>query len=140
MAIKKGLLKKLSSAPDGVYPYTQTDCVFDDNGNSLDALLSDLKLTAGTGIDITDNTISNKFVALPSGTNLNSVNYEFSGYVLSPTNAPVSGNGHLVSQGWNSAGTYGFQFWNKYNEAELYYRHCTNGNWSVWYKVGLTAA
>lgn len=35
MAIKKGLLKN-NTNPDGYYPYTQVDCVFDDDGNSLE--------------------------------------------------------------------------------------------------------
>ena len=108
------------------------------NSNSLmgegNIVLQEL-LSAGVGIDITSNTISNKFLPLPSGTDLNSIKYEYSGYVLSPANAPVSGNGHLVSLGWNSAGTHGFQFWNKYNDADLYHRHCTNGTWSSWEKL-----
>lgn len=91
MAIKKGLLKKLSSAPDGVYPYTQTDCVFDEiTGNSLDAML-----TPGNGIVIDQNGIKNQFQELV-GVDANSIKYNYMGYVRNATNAPAT-NGLLIS-------------------------------------------
>lgn len=162
MAIIKGLLKRVSKYQDGIYPYTQTDCVFDENGNALDGILTNINntkqnnliagtginitgntisntnptpLTAGTGIDISNNVITNKFVSLSSGTNLDNVNYEYSGYVLSPTNAPTSSNGHLASMGWNTAGTYGYQLWAIYNTNVLYFRKCINSSWSSWEKL-----
>lgn len=70
MAIVKGLLKRLGKYRDGIYPYTQTDCVFDENGNSLDGILSNINtnkqntLIAGRGIGITGNTINNNFESL----------------------------------------------------------------------------
>lgn len=70
MAITKGLLKRLGKYRDGIYPYTQTDCVFDENGNSLDGILSNINtnkqntLIAGRGIGITGNTINNNFESL----------------------------------------------------------------------------
>lgn len=70
MAIIKGLLKRFGKYRDGIYPYTQTDCVFDENGNSLDGILSNINtnkqntLIAGRGIGITGNTINNNFESL----------------------------------------------------------------------------
>lgn len=53
MAIKKGLICTDENLNNGVYPYTQTDCVFDENGNSLDGLL----LYHGNGVDTTLDTL-----------------------------------------------------------------------------------
>ncbi len=71
MAIKKGLLYSTNN-PDGLYPYSQTDCIFDESTEQgLDGILSDLQtlvsslstnkqdvLTAGTRISISNNTIN----------------------------------------------------------------------------------
>ena len=57
MANRKITLKD-STGADNLYPATFTSQVFDENENNLDTLLSDLKLTAGTGIDITNKVIS----------------------------------------------------------------------------------
>lgn len=72
MAIIKGLLKRIAKYPDGIYPYTQTDCVFDESGNALDGLLDNInrnkqdKVSAGRGISISGNTINNQFENLIS--------------------------------------------------------------------------
>lgn len=72
MAIIKGLLKRIAKYPDGIYPYTQTDCVFDESGNALDGLLDNInrnkqdKISAGRGISISGNTINNQFENLIS--------------------------------------------------------------------------
>lgn len=78
MAILKGLLKRKKYS-DGIYPYTQVDCVFDKSGKTLDSILNDLNtlvsnlsstkqnnLSAGRGISINNNTISNQFENLIS--------------------------------------------------------------------------
>lgn len=52
-------------------------------------------LTAGTGIDITGNEISNKFQELV-GVDLNNIKYNFLGYVRNVTNGPTA-NGLLIS-------------------------------------------
>lgn len=73
MAIIKGLLKRKTKYVDGIYPYTQTDCVFNETGKGLDAIINDLNalinskqntLTAGNGISISNNTVSNTFQTL----------------------------------------------------------------------------
>lgn len=71
----------------------------DSNGQAVDSgkQLSQLQelLTAGTGIDITGNEISNKFQELV-GVDLNNIKYNYLGYVRSVTNGPTE-NGLLIS-------------------------------------------
>lgn len=48
-----------SAKTEALYPRTKVSAVSDANNTSLEELLDDLTLTEGTGIDITNNVISN---------------------------------------------------------------------------------
>lgn len=135
MANKKITLKDKTNT-DELYPATLTSNVFDDKGNSLDALLSDLKLIAGTGIDITGNVISNKYVSLASP-NLNNINYNYMGYVTTATNVPsgVSTSGQFMCVVRKEDSNYLKQFFMPYNTNDIYMRNNNGGTWSNWGKI-----
>lgn len=132
MANKKITLKDQTNT-DELYPATLTSNVFDDNGNSLETLLSDLELTAGRGIDITNNVITSQFGPIFSP-DLNNIDYYYAGYVSSATNSPYSGtrSGYLLSIVNKNSTLYREQLFSAYNANGLYLRKMTNGTWSDW--------
>ncbi len=92
-------------------------------------------LTAGTGIDITDNTISNQFATLQRP-DLNNITYNFLGYVTTTTNGPsgVNASGELCVIA-RKEGSYCTQIFTPYNANEFYVRNYNNGTWSSWEKL-----
>lgn len=146
MAIKKGLLYSTNN-PDGLYPYSQTDCIFDESTEQgLDGILSDLQtlvsslstnkqnaLTTGKGIDITNNVITNQFGPVGSP-DLNNVDYYYAGYVTSATNSPYSGtrSGYLLSIVNKNSTGYREQMFCAYNADGWYLRKMTSGTWGSW--------
>lgn len=113
----------------------------DGNGQAVDGgkALTDLqdKLTAGTGISISSGTIKNEFASL-SNVNLDTVTYNFSGYVYGATNYPTGTNpaGLLISSSRIATGTSyrGLQFYSPYNANTLYMRSY-NGSWTDWVEL-----
>ena len=113
----------------------------DGNGQAVDSgkALADLqdKLTAGTGISISSGTIKNEFATL-SNVDLDTVTYNFSGYVYGTTNYPTGTNaaGLLISSSRIAAGTSyrGIQLYSPYNANTLYMRSY-NGSWSEWIQM-----
>lgn len=81
MAIKKGLLKN-NTNPDGYYPYTQTDCVFDENGDSLETIMvksvNGVSPDSSGNVDTMDLLWTNPSPSSAMGTNV--VNIDLSSY------------------------------------------------------------
>ena len=96
-------------------------------------------LSAGTGIDITGNVISNKYVSL-SSPNLNNINYNYMGYVTTATNIPsgVSTSGQFVCVVREEDNNYLKQFFMPYNTNDVYMRNNNGGTWSAWQKISNT--
>ena len=96
------------------------------------------KLVGGTGISISNNTINNVFANLAS-VNLNTITYNYQGYVSTPSNgnAPPKAtirNGQLVSV-FSVNGNYGVQLFKGYTDVNLFSRSCNDGVWSDWKSV-----
>ena len=110
----------------------------EDSGKSL-ADLQEL-LTAGTGINISNDTISNKFSNLVSGTDLNDVKYNYRGYVYQATNRPTGAtNFGIILAGFNENGTRGQQIYVDIYEGKnfLYSRAFYDTTlWSAWRRIG----
>lgn len=111
----------------------------DANGQAIDSgrTLSEFQelLTAGTGIDITNGVVTNQFSALPTGTDLNTITYNYSGYVSSAVNSPtgyVSGMLSVIGSTNNNC----MQVFHFYNGNKLfvrYYRSATG--WGDWREI-----
>lgn len=151
MAIKKGLLYSTNN-PDGLYPFSQTDCIFDDTTEqSLDGILSDLQtlvsslstnkqnaLTVGNGIDITNNIISNQFEVL-NGVDLNNLTYNFIGITRNTTNIPTGVNAIgkvivIAPKGVLSNNPYITQIYIPANSDDIWYRRYQS-SWRAWRKL-----
>lgn len=124
-------------------PTANNILLVDSNGQAVDSgkALADLQelLTAGTGIDITGNVISNKYVSLTSP-NLNNINYNYMGYVTTATNIPsgVSTSGQFVCVVREEDSNYLKQFFMPYNTNDVYMRNNNGGTWSAWQKISNT--
>lgn len=90
-------------------------------------------LTAGRGIDITNNVITNQFSPI-SSPDLNNIDYYYAGYVSSATNSPFSGSrsGFLLSIVNKNSTGYREQMFCAYNSDGWYLRKMTNSTWSSW--------
>ncbi len=90
-------------------------------------------LTAGRGIDITNNVITSQFGPVGSP-DLNNVDYYYAGYVTSATNTPYSGtrSGYLLSIVNKNSTGYREQMFCAYNADGWYLRKMTAGTWSAW--------
>lgn len=108
-----------------------------DSGKSL-ANLQEL-LTAGRGIQISQNSISNVFETLYSP-NLNDIKYNYQSYVYNAANKPsnVNGSGKLISvfSGGDTA-SHGVQMFSPYNNNDLYIRsyNTSTSTWTSWEKI-----
>lgn len=95
-------------------------------------------LTVGTGIDISNNVISNQFANLPSGTDLNTIRYNYQGYAPTPTNAPSSASYNLIVV-CRKDGLSGLQIASKYNDTVVYARtwYTSSGTriWNNWKRI-----
>lgn len=100
--------------------------------------LSDLQelLTAGTGIDITSNTISNQFASL-ANPDLDTIKYNYQGYVYGATNIPTgaNNNGLLCSIFRKTTTDRGLQIYVPYNSDEMYFRRCSASAFNSWVKL-----
>lgn len=93
------------------------------------------KLTAGTGIAISNNTISNVFSNLPAGTDLNNITYNYQGYVNSgASNTPTNTGGSLLVLASND-GKNVYQLFSQYNTTATYIRKLQGGTWRDWVLV-----
>lgn len=90
-------------------------------------------LTAGTGIDITNNVITNVFETY-SG-DLNNLTYNFQGYCSGITNSPTGANGQCCVIVDKNSTLYCLQIFSPYSENNLYIRNCNNGAWSSWRRL-----
>ena len=117
MAIKKGLLKKQSTAPDGVYPYTATDCVFDSNGTSLDSIIGTNIINLGV---LNDCNLSN----------LNAYYTYFGQTNANTQNKPSTAASTFVITKFSDVNSYGRQL--AIDDIGVYTRELTNGTWGSW--------
>lgn len=92
-------------------------------------------LTAGTGINISNNVITNEFESLLSP-NLNDIKYNFSGYVRTATNTPsgTNTNGYLQVIARKGNTSYTKQIFTPYNSNDTYIR-LNNEGWGAWVKI-----
>lgn len=124
----------------------------DGNGQAQDssvsiidvALMSDVNgkqdvLTAGTGIGISNNVITNEFDTLLSP-DLDDIKYTFSGYVRTASNAPpgTNTNGYLQVIARKGNTSYTMQVYTPYNDNDTYIR-LNNEGWGAWESIKLTA-
>lgn len=93
------------------------------------SIIQNNQYTAGTGINITNNSISNVFAQL-SSINLDDVQYNYQGYIYNATNRPsgTTNNGLLMSFFRDVADYRGIQLY-----ADVYYTGTTRGN--IWSRV-----
>lgn len=89
-------------------------------------------LTAGTGINITSNIIKTQFDQLTSP-DLDTVNYNYQGYVTSSTNMPsgVSGYGELIVASRGASGNC-IQLYSPADVNRLFIRKYYNNAWTTW--------
>ena len=135
-----------------IYPRTKVSAISDSNNTSLQTILDskvatinnvapdnngNVGITAGTGIKINNNEISNVFDIL-SGVDLNDIKYNYQGYISGTnTNIPngVSAAGYLVViQRENNSTDYAMQMYSPYNIDDIYTRKLNNGTWGAWIK------
>lgn len=96
-------------------------------------------LSAGRGIQISQNSISNVFETLYSP-NLNDIKYNYQSYVYNAANKPsnVNGSGKLISvfSGGDTA-SHGVQMFSPYNNNDLYIRsyNTSTSTWTSWEKI-----
>lgn len=133
----------VSNKMDKVSSPTNNDILLtNSSGQAIDSgkKLTDLqnKLTAGTGIDISNNVISNQFANLPSGTDLNTIRYNYQGYAPTPTNAPSSASYNLIVV-CRKDGLSGIQIASKYNDTVVYartwYTQSDTRIWNDWKRI-----
>lgn len=90
-------------------------------------------LTAGTGIDISNNTVNNYYRPL-STPNLNDIKYRFIGYVFTSTNYPTGANANgmlMAIPSNNTTSAHIYQQYAPYNSNDIYTRRY-NANSSTW--------
>ena len=97
--------------------------------------LSDLQevLTVGTGIDITNNVISNQFATLVNP-DLDTIKYNYQGYLYGGTNTPsgASAAGMLCSIFRKGTTDRGLQIYVPYNSDKMFYRRCSASTFNPW--------
>lgn len=92
-------------------------------------------LTAGEGINISNNVISNKYTNL-SSVNLNDINYLYLGQAMGNcTNLPIANTGGQLISIPREDGAYRFQMFSRYNNDDIYTRTYNNGTWTAWRKL-----
>lgn len=92
-------------------------------------------LTAGTGIDISNNVISNKYTNL-SSINLNDINYLYLGQAMGNcTNLPIANTGGQLINIPREDGAYRFQMFSRFSNDAVYTRKYNNGTWTAWRKL-----
>lgn len=93
------------------------------------------KLTAGTGIVISNNVISNKYPNL-SNIDLNNINYLYLGQTQGNcTNLPVANTGGQLINIPRDDGAYRFQMFSRFSNDDIYTRKYNNGTWTAWSKL-----
>lgn len=106
------------------------------NGQAIDSgeQLSQLQklLTAGRGIQINNNVISNVFETV-SG-DLSTITYNFQGYAVGATDTPTGVNGQLCVLA-DAGSPYCTQIFSPYDTNVLYTRKYINGTWTDWKKL-----
>lgn len=125
------LLERYSTITIGDATETINDAINGAVDTSTTNISSGVVYSAGSGIDITNNVISNKFTNL-SSVDLNDIKYYYMGYVSGGTNVPTSnGDGYLIVVG-SDTNDRCFQMWKVRSSNNIWHRYFLNNSWSTW--------
>ena len=127
---------RIVDLPEATDVYSTDEVIVEQADGTKKADVSNLvknALNAGTGIDITDGTVSNVFAYLESP-DLDDITYNYQGYVRVATNTPTSTTSGVLCVIARDNGQQLLQLFSPYNANTLFMRSF-NSSWTAWTQI-----